>query len=389
MRAATASPAAPGAGYAETHLGQANRGPEHHHRRRETGSSPRRRTNVIDQRTTCRCFVLAAALASGCGGGGSSGQGTPSPPASDNAARIAAAASTAQNSARCTAIGAFYWEIGDSSGALATGSVGTKSDGSAYKSTDLLNIASASKWPFAAYVIQKYGDVAANVPYLNFTSGYSNFDNSLCTPTQTVAQCNNGGINLAEATAATFHYEGGHMQQLAAVGLGLGSAHLADLASEVNQYIGSDVGLSYVEPQPPGGVRTSAASYAVFLRKLLAGSTTPLQLGALLNAHAVCTQPSATCNASNETAAKLPENFHYGLGHWIEDDPTNTPSSNFAYSSAGAFGFYPWVDVDRTLYGIVAQENQTGETSGTGEGYSSLLCGRQIRLAWKTATAQP
>jgi CubicO group peptidase (beta-lactamase class C family) len=253
-----------------------------------------------------------------------------------------------------------------------------------------MNIASASKWLFAAYVVQKHGDVPANRPYLNFTSGYSNFDNALCTPAQTVAECNNGFINHAEATAHTFHYQGGHMQQMA-VQLGLGNLNLPQLASEVSSGVGSDVGLSYVEPQPPGGVRTSAHGYAVFLRKLLKGSTSPLQLGTLLGTQAVCTHASTTCSASPETAGALPEDFHYSLGHWVEDDPATTPSApidNRAYSSAGAFGFYPWVDFDRTLYGIVARQESTGETTGTGEGYSSLKCGRLIRLAWKSGTQQ-
>jgi hypothetical protein len=333
----------------------------------------------MDRNLRLMALTLTGSLvAASCGGGSDTGT-------SQNVAAATATANSSSNA--CHTIGAFYWEIGDITGALGSGSVGTKPDGSTYKRTDLLNIASASKWPFAAYVIEKNGDVAANVPYLNFTSGYSNFDNSLCSSAMSVAACNNGALNAAEAVAKTFHYQGGHMQQLAAVNLGLGGSHLADLAAEVNRYIGNDVGLSYVEPQPPGGVRTSAASYATFLRKML-GTTPALRIGGMLDKYAVCTQPSATCNASSETAARLPENFHYALGHWVEDDPTNTPSSNFAYSSAGAFGFYPWVDFDRTLYGIVAQENQSGETSGTGEGYSSLRCGRLIRLAWKTGVAQ-
>jgi len=330
--------------------------------------------------------LMSSLIAASCGGGGA---GTSSPPPASgpsNAERSAAANATAAGNALCNlaALGSYYWEIGDRSGVLASGSTGT----GAVTADTQMNIASASKWPFAAYMVQKYGDVAANRPFLNFTSGYSNFNNTLCATNQTVAECNNGAINASESAAATFHYQGGHMQQLA-VNSGLGAMGVLALANEVNSYIGSDVGLSYVEPQPPGGARTTARHYAVFLRKLLVGSGSPLQLGALLGSHAVCTQPDVNnCNAASKTAASLPDNFHYALGHWVEDDPAATPSSNFAYSSAGAFGFYPWVDVDRALYGIVAREAASGETQGTGEGYSTLQCGRLIRLAWKTAVAQ-
>jgi len=329
--------------------------------------------------------ILSGLVVASCGGGSTAS----APPASgpSNAERAAAASTTATTNALCSTatLGSFYWEIGDKSGALASGSTGT----GGVNADTVMNIASASKWPFAAYVIQRFGDVVANRPFLNFTSGYSNFDNALCSTTQTVAECNNGAINASEAAAATFHYEGGHMQQFAAADSTLSGLHVGALATEINRVIGTDVGLTYVEPQPPGGVRTSARNYAVFLRKLLVGSANPLQLGALLGSHAVCTQPNVNnCNASAQGAAALPDNFHYSLGHWVEDDPAATPSSNFAYSSAGAFGFYPWVDFDRTLYGLIARESSTGETQGTGEGYSTLQCGRLIRLAWKTAVAQ-
>lgn len=331
-------------------------------------------------RLVALCLLSSVMIMASCGGGGDSGT-------SATTAAAAAAAATASSNSLCNAIRPFYWEIGDRTGVLASGSVGT-----GFTADTTVNIASASKWLFAAYVIEKYGDVAANVPYLNFTSGYSNFDNSLCLPSQTVAQCNNGAINVAEASAVPpiFHYQGGHMQQFAATDSVLSGLHIGTLAAEINSRIGNDVGLAYVEPQPPGGVQTTAREYAVFLRKLLVGASPSLRLGGLLGTHAVCTQPSATCNASIETAAKLPDNFHYSLGHWIEDDPAATPSSNFAYSSAGAFGFYPWVDAGRTLYGIVSRQDPSvvGETEGTGEGYSSIRCGRLIRLAWKTGVAQ-
>jgi hypothetical protein len=327
--------------------------------------------------------LMSSIVVAGCGGGGSGTNATPPATGPTNAERAAAATATANNNARCSSnlLGSYYWEIGDKSGVLVAGAIG----GGRIVRDTVVNIASGSKWPFAAYVVQKYGDLSANVPFLNFTSGYSNFDNALCSAAQTVAQCNNGVINSAEAGARTFHYQGGHMQQLA-VSRGLGALTIDTLAAEVNGYIGNDVGLAYVQPQPAGGARASAASYAVFLRKLLADSSNPLQLGALLGSHAVCTQPSATCNASTDTAAALPENFHYSLGHWVEDDPTYTPSSNFAYSSAGSFGFYPWVDFDRKLYGIIAREDHAATIGGAG--YASLLCGRLIRLAWKTGTPQ-
>lgn len=350
----------------------------------------------MNKNPTLSALTLSLSLAVASCGGGSQQAAPVVPPTQGltNAQRATAATTTAQNNALCAPILPFYWEVGDQSGALVSGSQGRDPTGALITATTMMNIASASKWPFAAYVIQKYGDVAGNVPYLNFTSGYSNFNNAQCTTSRTVAECNNGIPNATEVAALAnglpiFHYEGGHMQQLAAAStlLGLGALDIVGLATEVNTYLGSDVGLTYVTPQPPGGVRTTASSYAVFLRKLLATSPAPLQIGNLLDAHAVCTQAKAGCMA---VPNQIPDNFHYSLGHWVEDDPATTPSYNFAYSSAGALGFYPWVDFDRTLYGIIARQDPSvsGETEGTGDGYSSLKCGRLIRLAWKTGVAQ-
>ena len=55
-----------------------------------------------------------------------------------------------------------------------------------------------------------------------------------------------------------------------------------------------------------------------------------------------------------------------------------------AFSSPGAYGFYPWVDAERSFYGVLAREvPATG-----GIGYGSAVCGRAIRKAWLTGVAQ-
>jgi len=328
--------------------------------------------------------LLSALTVTSCGGGGSSTASVPAPPP-PAPGPPAAAAATAANAALCQAIAPFYWEIGNVSGAQASGSVGGQ-----YTSTDVLNIASASKWLFAAYVVEKKAGVlnaSTDVPFLNFTSGYTNFSNAFCGNSDTVASCN--ASNGQDPTdIGRFHYNGGHMQQYA-VNLGLGADNNAALANEVLSQISPnhDISLSYGPPQPAGGVAMSAHDYAIFLRKLL-GSSPALRLGSLLGSHAACTNPAfSDCSTTQaSTAAVVPEDWHYSLGHWVEDDAVNTPggASNFAYSSGGAFGFYPWVDTSRTTYGLIARE----AASEPHEGYASGQCGRLIRLAWKTGVEQ-
>jgi hypothetical protein len=331
-------------------------------------------------RTTISSATLLCCLAlTACGGGDSAPEVIGSPPVDP----AAAASATASNHPSCTEVRPFYWEIGDADGVLASGSVGTKDDGNPWSRTDVMNIASASKWLYSAYAVERKNgalDEQDDVPLLNFTSGYSNFSNLLCRSSDTIAQCLNGDRNQGEADAAVFHYNAGHFQTHAAAN-GLGSLDAAALGPEISRVLGSGVDVAYTEPQLAGGARMSTASYANFLRKML-GSTPTLKIGSLLGSSAVCTREGSNCQASDP--AVVPEDWHYSLGHWVEDDPQTLPSSNFAYSSGGAFGFYPWVDTARTLYGIVARE----DLDSGGEGYDSGLCGRQIRQAWKTGVEQ-
>jgi hypothetical protein len=102
-------------------------------------------------------------------------------------------------------------------------------------------------------------------------------------------------------------------------------------------------------------------------------------MGALLGSHPVCTNP-LTCGLNVAAYSPVPstETWHYSLGHWVEDDPI---VGDGAFSSAGSFGFYPWIDATKTNYGIVARSAQQGQ------GYASAQCGRLIRKAWTTGVA--
>ncbi len=103
------------------------------------------------------------------------------------------------------------------------------------------------------------------------------------------------------------------------------------------------------------GISTSAADYGEFLRRIVAGQ---LQMRSLLGTHAVCTNPDtcATAAASPFTAA------------------------DGAFSSAGEFGFCPWISHDRSTWGVRARFSFT--LAGAKAGTASLMCGRQMRAAW-------
>lgn len=349
--------------------------------------------------------------------------------------RIFAAQVTAQNpdpASSCRPIAAnaadkqagFYWEIGDANG-IVTGSAGQKAAGSVSppgvdtprytRDTDML-IASASKWVYSTYFTEVAGTVrdgvgtmpAAYVPFLNFTSGYTNFAVASCSPEFTVGACmlflNNE--TRTDANIGKFDYDGGHLQVLGGGGdatlradkffmanlnnFTLAPQALTDkmraaLAAKVPNYVPS-----YHTTELAGGAEMSAANYAEMLKGLVRKDN-PLKMAAFLqpvavNPYAVCTNAAdPACGPGKAVHTPVPanESWSYGLGHWIESDPKVGDGS---YSSAGWFGFYPWVDASKTYYGIVARKNLI---TGEGNGYASVVCGRAIRKAFMTGEVQP
>lgn len=327
------------------------------------------------------CAVAASVCLAACGGGGSDDEG--GPVELTTAQRAAAATQTAQSEANaCSPIRPFYWEVGDRTGRLASGSLSVASDPTTYDVDSVMAIASASKWLYGAYVAQvRQGALTdSDVQFLTFRSGYTSF--STCLPTQSVDECvayrRNG--ELTPSHEGLFSYGGAHMEKHASLNR-LGNLRNASLAAEVRSQLGSDVVLGYSQPQLAGGVYTTPGDYARFLRKLLDGS---LKLGALLGQHAVCTNP-ATCAQAINAPTPANESLHYAIGHWVEDDPL---VGDGAFNSAGAFGFYPWIDASKTWYGTVARKQvPTGDTAldqSLGEGVRSMQCGRLIRKAWTT-----
>lgn len=316
-------------------------------------------------------LCAAGLLLTACGGGGGAPQSTvPGGSEPTLAERSAAASATAQNNATCqpNVITPFYWEIGDGDGLLASGSVGEV----VYTRQTPINVASASKWIYAAYVVQKRGARAEDVPYLNFTSGYTEFGVPLCRSGDTVQSClaRNDGYN--PANLGRFFYDSGHMQQHAVALMGLGAFDNLALGTEISTTLGT-AGLSYSQPQLAGGVFTSTVSYSAFLRKILRGE---LAIGSLLGTSAVCTNP-ATCPSAAYTPNPTSEDRQYSLGHWVESDPA---IGDGAYSSAGAFGYYPWIDAAKRYYGVLARESKIEDQAG----FNSARCGRLIRQAWAT-----
>jgi hypothetical protein len=324
--------------------------------------------------------LAGACVLAGCGGGGDAGSSPSAPPSAGPtlAQRTAAATAVAQSASNaCAQVAPFYWEIGDRSAALASATVAAAIAApgtTAWRADSSMAIASASKWLYASYVAERRAGSlsAADIKSLNFRSGYSSFIG--CARTSTIDQCLATPAANGRYTAADdgfFAYGGGHMQKHAS-DFGLGGLDAAALATEVRRVLGNDLALSYNQAQPAGGVETTPQAYSLFLRKLLRGD---YRLLSQLGQQPVCTNP-ATCASARNTPIWPNESWSYSLGHWIENDPA---VGDGAFSSAGAFGFYPWVDASKTWYGVLAREDRSDNAS-----LQSVACGRLIRKAWVT-----
>ncbi|HEY2510608.1 MAG TPA: hypothetical protein VGI39_07125 [Polyangiaceae bacterium] len=313
----------------------------------------------------------ASSGGAGIGTGSGSGSGSTSGDASTDP-RASAIASTIANDPSCTALPAFYWEIGDARGALYSGAVGTT-----YGATSSMAIASASKFVWSAYVVQRFASDLSQMDAdaMRMLDGYTSFVYDSCLLTTSVSKCLAAGNNATvdSADIGKFYYDGGDFQNYA-VTLGLGDDDSAKLASDIKAQVGTEFYFTYGSPQLAGGIKTTPADYAAFLRKILSGG---LALHDHLGENAVCTLPAECPGAASSPSPKA---WHYSYAHWVEDDPNG---GDGAFSSPGAFGFYPWIDATKTYYGILARYSLDA-----GAYYQSALCGALIRKAFTTGTAQ-
>jgi hypothetical protein len=312
----------------------------------------------------------------------------------------------------------FYWEIGNEKGIITDAETGLKaagSIGSTYSRTKKLMIASASKWLYSTYAVEKLAQFSNSTNswtfpreytlYLNFTSGYNNMETS-CPGgfSGTVGMClsalNKDGIPqgaLSPEAVGRFSYNGAHMAVLHGGGSTTTEGVMngandtgGDIASAIeNTFATKDVimNLTYSSALIEGAGYTSAQDYAAVLQGILRKNN-PLTMHYFLkepaqNPYAVCTNPydPGCVDENGEPLAinspAIPYKWHYSLGHWIESDPK---TGDGAFSSTGAFGFYPWIDKTKTYYGVISTHASSGKIS--------QACGADIRKAFMTGVPQ-
>ena len=305
----------------------------------------------------------------------------------ETSSRIDAAVKTATNNCNCNRIQPFYWEIGDKNEKIVSASIPETTH---YDESSPMYIASSSKWIWGAYVLERLKKDNGSQPginersYLRMMSGYTNLEELYCIGnTTTVYDCYNAGNNSTKNSGDEnkFYYESGHFQAYAVLIFQNLKDMLPDsLTNEILNYLGHDIDFSYKTTLLAGGGYCTPAAYRVFLQKILNRN---LAISDYLGVDAVCAQPENCPSEAEYTPLPSTEYWHYSYGHWVEDDP-NTGDGSF--SSPGAFGFYPWINNDKDLYGIVArQANVLLEPFAYN---NSAFCGSLIRKAYNEGKEQ-
>jgi hypothetical protein len=279
----------------------------------------------------------------------------------------------AKNHPDCRRIAPFYLEIANKDKIIVSEEIG----GNQFKRETIVPIASSSKWIFAGYVAQKLdGQIDAKAQSaLTMRSGYTQFNVSTCIENnfETVEECGMYASNTDYTIEHQnrFYYNNGHHQKWA-MDNGLGSMNKTELSGEINHYLGLGPDLDFYSMQLGGGMSLSARGYATFLQALL---NNELELAENLGSFSTCTW-GQYCPQAVYSPVELPD--LYSLGHWVE-------SLDGAYSSAGLFGFYPWIDRDKKTYGIISRFSvDFTDGLGYGPGYTSMLCGQALRQAVQT-----
>jgi len=204
---------------------------------------------------------------------------------------------------------------------------------------------------------------------LSFTSGFNNppsgggcQGDGISTLRECVRRSYIGGVDTAPGTA--FSYGPEHMQIAALMAREKTGAELKDIIrAEILDPSGASANTGFREefgdnPKYSGGMLATADDYAQILTRLLSGRLVT-DLENYLKDRTEGTHTAFTLPAIENIML----DWHYGFGFWIECDRVPFQAScneSPIISSAGAFGFLPWIDFKEGYWAILAMQEPIG-----------------------------
>ncbi|MEL6257983.1 MAG: serine hydrolase domain-containing protein, partial [Pseudomonadota bacterium] len=211
---------------------------------------------------------------------------------------------------------------------------------------------------------------------LAFTSGFS------ATP-QNPGCIGDGAVSLAacvqdiymdgldDTPGEALYYGPEHMQIAALMAQEAAGEGIIDLySSRLFDRFGLSTNTSFSvlagdNPRYAGGLRSTAQDFGLLLQAVLAGDLVQDRDGFLADRH------SDAFVAFRPDAVELNGfDWRYGFGYWKEcadQQFTQACQGDPVISSAGAFGFTPWIDFDAGYWGVIAMN----EADAFGRGFES------------------
>lgn len=170
-----------------------------------------------------------------------------------------------------------------------------------------------------------------------------------------IAEWHNIGPDATPDT--TFHYGPVHMQVAAAMAEVATGQRWTDVVrlTIAEPLALTNTGFSGINPRASGAADSTARDYASFLRAHLTGERLAGTVGELVSERTTGVRISAEPSAIADNGV----DWQYGLGVWREcDEPAWNTSceARTVVSSAGAFGWYPWLDLDLGYYAVLAMQ---------------------------------
>lgn len=186
---------------------------------------------------------------------------------------------------------------------------------------------------------------------LSFTGGFENPPLCASLAGADFHTCTERIVESELTTPKRFYY-GTHHMMVAARGLADDDETYADLLARFKADTGLFPTSFNQSSEMPLQFRTNASEYMAFLQALLAGE--------LLDADVLDEMMSDQVGAKDiamSPADDVGDGWKYGFGNWVHCDG----ECDTQHHSAGARGFYPWVDLGNGTLGVVAFNGRVGD----------------------------
>lgn len=208
---------------------------------------------------------------------------------------------------------------------------------------------------------------------LSFTSGLEeeancltlgipikSFDGCINDSSGSIVSENEGSGN---SPGASFYYSSSHLQVAGAMAVQASSSTTWEdlfnsFKADTGLFFNSDYSLPRTtNPRLAGGMTWTGEDYVNFLKAIYKNQI----FSQTLRDEMLSDQVSGLTIEYSPAFNGLGEQWHYGLGVWLECRNTtfNCPSVEY-YSSPGAYGAYPFLNLKKSFFGIVARQGSLG-----------------------------